>query len=526
MSASGTGVPGDDNNPTAFLRSKSRPNLVVYPILPPCSDHEYPLLRNKSSPAVPSAYLDQSGNKRPRAALMERENMSQSPPSKMCPGRPSAPRMPMSPPVTPANRGRVNSTAGSDAKGHESGRATGFKHTAAGLLGRTSDDDPTPNQSTESVTFSPTLPPRLFRGKYEMQGDDYDGYVEFGRGAWSSVRRATCQQMPTPADWTLRLPRLPSPPVTPPTEDEEGWYNPNVVAVKTPSSRSAKAVLENEARILTFLHAPSPDTWSSSDNHIVSFLGLDPDTGSLVLEAVPLTLTTFSQSRFRFAKESFSTRTMKEPVVGTAQWLRLASELVAGLEFMHSKQVIHGDIKPTNILLRPSSSPEDYPNDADPFATSPVYHPVYCDFSSSHVLQPSVQPKEVSAITADYTAPELLESFYQGSQRLAIATFATDVYALGTSLIVPATGEAIFGGASDMQKLSLSRQGQVLEFARQGDQGSRVMKGGMVDRILNGAVKKEEAQRWGIDTWKAALQKESAAHSQHLDMGTNKHSHP
>ena len=163
----------------------------------------------------------------------------------------------------------------------------------------------------------------------------------------------------------------------------------------------------------------------------------------------------------------------------------LATQLVDGLCFLHAHDCIHGDIKPANILLRQD--------------VSGVLEPLYCDFSSSrHKLDPS--PAEITALTPDYSAPELLSSLTQPGIP-TLPSFKADIYALGVTLLFVALGESPYASARlEMMKLSMAKEGRPLDFARAGDQATRVRKGSYVERSLLGAFRKEE-QRWDAAGW-------------------------
>ncbi len=53
----------------------------------------------------------------------------------------------------------------------------------------------------------------------------------------------------------------------------------------------------------------------------------------------------------------------------------------------------------------------------------------------------------------------------------------------------------------EVQKLSMCREGKPLEFARNGEQGSRILKNREVSKALEGAVKGSET-RWTVAEWK------------------------
>ncbi|KAI9795589.1 MAG: hypothetical protein M1825_001271 [Sarcosagium campestre] len=257
-----------------------------------------------------------------------------------------------------------------------------------------------------------------------------------------------------------------------------------IVAVKAPSagaSKSILATLEHEARILTYLHR-----LCNSKDYIVPFLGLDPESSSLVLASLPLTLSSFSETCGQQIRESYTTRKMYEPAVGTAQWLQLASHLIGGLQFLHSRLVIHGDIKPANILLRPSTGTD-----------GTLYDPIYCDFSSAAVPD---SPTPDLAITQAYTAPELLKAFMTPSTT-PVPTAASDVFALGATLLMPAVGEELYASQPRPRKLAMAMEGRPLEMQASTSQGSRIMPGTVVARVLREAVAAKVDHRCSVGRW-------------------------
>lgn len=152
---------------------------------------------------------------------------------------------------------------------------------------------------------------------------------------------------------------------------------------------------------------------------------------------------------------------------------------------------VSGDIKPANVLLRP--------NGAD---LGEGFTALYCDFSSSCILdgpsgEGSEQIQQLTAVTADFASPELLSSL---SNISALATTASDIYALAVSLAVAATGSSPYAGASmELHKLGMIREGRVLDFARLGEQGTRVMKGRLVERCLRHALEKDVTKRSTVE---------------------------
>ena len=324
------------------------------------------------------------------------------------------------------------------------------------------------------------LVPREFPGSYKLLGTEY----VYGRGVWSAVYQAQ-----SPED--LPMPDLGLP--TPPTSPVDKRKSP-LLAIKAPTRRDAHKVLINEARILTYLHQ-SP----TASDFIINFHGLDSARHSLVLDAVPQTLDSYVKAAARNARANFSTRTMFDPIIGPAQWARLAERLIDGLAFIHDvNSVVHGDIKPANILLRSDPST---PGGTD------FLQPLYCDFSSSRVVTATTSSvEEVSAVTTDFTSPELLSSFYRRNGTRAVVTCASDVFALGVTLLAAAIGESPYAGARmEIMKLGMAKEGKPLQFARGGDQASRAMKGGVLESVLKGSLEKDPEKRLKVGDWKAEL---------------------
>ena len=339
--------------------------------------------------------------------------------------------------------------------------------------------------SEEKLCWEMTVP-RHYTGSYQRQGSASSGYQELGHGAWSTVYRATecSQSQPSP---------LPTPPTSPASSPNKSGIG-RQLAIKTAARRDAQTVLYQEARILTYIHSPH------ASHHLVPFHGYDIASQSLVMDAIPLSLDTYTRSCLQTARLNLSTRTMFDPVCGAQEWQSLATQLIDGLAFLHSHSCVHGDIKPGNVLLRPNGA-----------GSSHAYSALYCDFSSSRIFDNSSkghdhhsgQGQQLTALTTDFASPELFTSLFSTA---AVATMASDVYALGVTLVVAAIGTNPYAGAStEMQKLCMAREGKVLDFARQSQQGTRVMKGKMVERCLKGALEKDVERRSTVVEWKRDL---------------------
>jgi serine/threonine protein kinase len=200
---------------------------------------------------------------------------------------------------------------------------------------------------------------------------------------------------------------------------------------------------------------------------------------------------------------AFSVKTMFDPVLGMSRWLALARGLVEGLSWLHNcAQIIHGDIKPQNILLRPRfSCGHNAMDDIYP------YDSLYVDFTSSHDLSPThfspqVSGSSMSALTPPFAAPELLTVSSLKSADV-VPSEASDVFSLAVTLLAAVTGDLLlYPGASAMQRLAMSREGhRVLEFVRSGTHGSRLPRKGTVEKVLSSSVLKEPESRIKPDDW-------------------------
>lgn len=319
--------------------------------------------------------------------------------------------------------------------------------------------------------------PRPYTEAYNIEDISASRHAEYGRGVWSIVYRA---HEVTPISSTL-----PTPPNSP-INALIAQTNQVCLAVKSPSRRDAHNILHHEARVLSYLHAVR-----DACVYIVPFHGYEVSTHSIVLDPLPLNLDSFTKAAAASARTNVSTQTMFDPVVGLPEWSMLATHLISGLSFLHAYNCIHGDIKPANILLRPTSSG--------------LHQPLYCDFSSSlHTHDPT--PTEITALTADYSAPELLSSLTTSGVP-TLPSLAADVYALGVTLLFTALGESPYACARmEIMKLSMAKEGRPLSFAMGGEQCSRVRKGSRVERCLIGAVRKKE-ERWGVEEWVEVVKK-------------------
>ncbi|PLB52731.1 kinase-like protein [Aspergillus steynii IBT 23096] len=312
--------------------------------------------------------------------------------------------------------------------------------------------------------------------------------IEFGSGVWSIVYEASSR--PRPSSSLL----------TPPSSPVSGGH---LVAVKSPARRDAYRVLDAEALTLSRL-SMTP----GSEHHIVPFHGYMSESHSIVMSAVPLSFSSYIEERSASARKQLSTKTMFEPIQGLTQWHDLAQRLIVGLHWLHTEpKIIHGDIKPHNILLQPQSNDLESTTDRFPF------DPLFADFSSAHnIAGPSLSAEKhtgtsLTALTPPFAAPELLSVSSLTSPDSA-PTAASDVFSLAVTLLAAATGDLLlYPGTSNMQRLAMAREGhQVIEFARSGPNGARIPRNGIVEQIIKPAITKDPAQRINPAEWLKLVQ--------------------
>ena len=342
----------------------------------------------------------------------------------------------------------------------------------------------------------PHLPTQPLRCQFEVEMlRDVAGKEQiFGAGAWSTVYKAAIKRIQSTS--VLLTPPT-SPMLNPPT----------LIAIKCPINKQAQEIIKVEAQVLTHL-----SRCLDHEKYIVPFHGILPVTNSLVLAALPLSLDDYITSRATAANASATTWFMSSPAIGsTKTWLRLAHDLITALGWLHdTAHVIHGDIKPSNILLLPAPLSHPHPQQQSTFP----YTPLLTDFSSSSHLHASPQatnPNALSALTLEYTAPELLTSKVL-SNPLATATRASDVFSLAVTLLVAATGDvSVYGrGVSAPRRRAMATQGWgVLGFVRGSEvvfAGARVPRSGVVERGLERAVLRAGFGRVGVEEWRGLVE--------------------
>ena len=389
------------------------------------------------------------------------------PPSSITTHTPSGAAVPLTPPTTPEKPAEKRVSISSGIESLISPPCSRLR-TALTLDGACESSE---HEARQQPLQQLPEEPRAYTKKYDIA-------KELGQGAWSNVYSAFEQF----EDFAPSVVAPLTPPVSP--ESKSRSYHTHVLAVKVPSERRAHKVLKKEACTLTYLHSRN-----EAESYLVPFHGFDTRTHSIVMEAIPTSLERLIKSTPR---RELSTKTMFDPVIGAETWASLAEQLIHGLAFLQSVGCIHGDIKPANVLVRTDEATGDIT-------------PLYCDFSSARVQAPgstAAESEEITAVTKDYLSPELLVLLLGRNGDRAIATLASDVFALAVTLLAAAIGGSPYACVSmEIQKLSMAKEGVPIEFARQGAVGSRVMKGRAVAKILGPAVEKDAEKRITVAAW-------------------------
>jgi hypothetical protein len=219
-----------------------------------------------------------------------------------------------------------------------------------------------------------------------------------------------------------------------------------VYAVKIPLKQWQTAIITHEAEVLSHLFQ-SPDRrlcW------IVEFLGLTSN-----LEGMPKTQGLVMTSYVRTAQEYISSceppSSLSDPYIGARVWREWAMQLCEGLSYVHSRNIVHCDIKPDNVLL----DAELNVHIGDFSSAQTVTELSTDDYHGSNISS--------AASSLEFSAPELLASPSRGSKR--VPTFATDTFSLGLLLLNCATGKEPYSGAIKhiTQKLMLAKNGAALD---------------------------------------------------------------
>lgn len=298
--------------------------------------------------------------------------------------------------------------------------------------------------STDSITAmeTPTL-------EFPFWATDYDLTTKnkLGEGAWSDVYLVQpC--LPQPNTLKPGSSTEATPPITPSNASTKSSATkipqiPTAYAIKVPASRSAKAVLSDEARILSHL-----TRFPGASDHIIPFYGLDIRTNALVLQAKDTSLESFVKTQLNALPEL--ARTEKLATI----FPTLAASLVDSLLWIHTHACIHADIKPGNILLD--------------LTTEPTLNAVYTDFSASILSHDTTSKPPIGGGTWDFLAPEQITSKQDADGPMA----ASDLWALGMTLLFIVIGGSPYDCMPNaFLRRDAVKMGEPLKYLAAGEKG-------------------------------------------------------
>jgi len=138
---------------------------------------------------------------------------------------------------------------------------------------------------------------------------------------------------------------------------------------------------------------------------------------------------------------------MNEGVLPPRRALRLARALGEVMAMAHEQGIVHGDLKPSNIMVRarrPSSSPPQ------PAEDGPAEEVVVLDFGAATAAD--IEDPAVRVGSLRYMAPELFTDHRPSPQ--------SDVWALGVILYGALTGALPFDGADERAIALAAREGR------------------------------------------------------------------
>ena len=122
-------------------------------------------------------------------------------------------------------------------------------------------------------------------------------------------------------------------------------------------------------------------------------------------------------------------------IVEPATWFTLSTKLRAGLNHLHEERIVHGDIWPSNVMIRRKKD----------WAYSP--EPVYIDFGKSFITDRVLDQPALKARWQKYLAPERVITRAEAKERSHREAphrwySPADIYSLGMVFLYLAAGES------------------------------------------------------------------------------------
>ena len=315
---------------------------------------------------------------------------------------------------------------------------------------------------------------------YDFSRIDYelDRANSIGRGLWSNVYFAQPIVRSSVQDTLAAT----SPPSTP--QQRSDIPPCSLYAIKVAARPDAQKIFHQEARMLTVLQRSE-----EAHEHIVSFYGLDERTSVLVFEGVDGGSLENLVARLKTMTE------LERHLQLRSLFGKLSSDLIGGLHFIHSKEVVHADIKPANVLLdlvKVESSQD------------PVIRARYIDFSASLIAGSGSSAN--AGGTWDFMAPEQLSR----DKDLNTPTFKSDIWGLGITLLYLLVGASPYYAVGDsvIRVREAIKVGTPLVYARSDPTVQKRMAAcqDFVD-CCRVALQKDRDSRWSTAAWNVEVQK-------------------
>ena len=159
----------------------------------------------------------------------------------------------------------------------------------------------------------------------------------------------------------------------------------------------------------------------------------------------------------------------------------IVKQILNGLHDLHCCKIIHGDIKPLNILVQTGDSEDQ-----------PVI--MLSDFGFSVMSVSNQKEIDIAGMTEQFASPELFHSFHEKTFKLPTAeAFASDIYAFGL------TSCGVFLGGNDLFEEIAKLQAKPISEAASGEDGIAILMSygvATADEIMRLSKEDDSADQW------------------------------